>query len=263
MKCTKPDCDCMEQAELSHGGPVKDYPCFAQQRGIYELKSPAQPNPQTAGEVPAISPGGGAEEWINKTPMFLPKTMDDLIRFQKQAYEAGAATLRQPAGTVYVEGLLKRYKKYISNIEWHIKANQPFGEELARSNEQLEIYNEFIKDLEQLQLKRVGWEDEFGDLYESIQRIEDKGLLTEINKGMADMHRTIRSHLNMLEETISYAARQPSGTVSDAVAFASWTYKNDWFYSSRVSGYPWRNRKTGDVSTTQQLYQTFLSQPGK
>lgn len=29
-KCSKPNCDCVEQAEKKAGGPVKSYPCLAE-----------------------------------------------------------------------------------------------------------------------------------------------------------------------------------------------------------------------------------------
>lgn len=42
----------------------------------------------------------------------------------------------------------ERYKKFISNIEWHIYTNKPTGKELVECKEKIEIYNEVVKDIE-------------------------------------------------------------------------------------------------------------------
>lgn len=51
------------------------------------------------------------------------------------------------------------------------------------------------------------WTNEFADLYAVIQSVEDKVVVGKINKLMADMHRTIRSHIGMLQETVDWAGR--------------------------------------------------------
>lgn len=44
--------------------------------------------------------------------------------------------------------LVKRYKNFISNIEWHINTNKPTGTELLNCKEKIEIYKEVVKDIE-------------------------------------------------------------------------------------------------------------------
>lgn len=43
--------------------------------------------------------------------------------------------------------LVNKYQKYIDNIEWHIKTNQPPEEEINKCNSQIGYYKEFINDL--------------------------------------------------------------------------------------------------------------------
>jgi transcriptional regulator with XRE-family HTH domain len=53
-----------------------------------------------------------------------------------------------------ITGFLKKYKAYVSNIEWHIKTNKPTEEEIKKLNTQIDSYNEVIADLEYLSLQQ-------------------------------------------------------------------------------------------------------------
>lgn len=44
------------------------------------------------------------------------------------------------------KSVLKKYETIVSNIEWHIKTNEPPEEEIKRLNVQLDIYREVIHD---------------------------------------------------------------------------------------------------------------------
>lgn len=56
VMCTKPYCDCIEKAEQAAGGPIKNYPCLADQPDFIKEKS------TVAGST--NSPGG-AGVWKN------------------------------------------------------------------------------------------------------------------------------------------------------------------------------------------------------
>lgn len=46
-----------------------------------------------------------------------------------------------------IKSILKKYEKYVSNIEWHIRVNKPHEEEIKKLNAQIDYYNEMISDL--------------------------------------------------------------------------------------------------------------------
>lgn len=59
----------------------------------------------------------------------------------------GIQSLTTPAGNE-VEEILKKYKTFVSNIEWHIKTNEPKGDDLKQCELRLDCYNEIVTDLE-------------------------------------------------------------------------------------------------------------------
>lgn len=52
--------------------------------------------------------------------------------------------------TTNIPQLLKKYEIYISNIEWHIKTNDPPDDEIKKLNSQIDHYTEVINDLRSL-----------------------------------------------------------------------------------------------------------------
>ena len=65
------------------------------------------------------------------------------------------------------KSVLKKYETIVSNIEWHIKTNEPPEEELEKLNARLDIYREVIHD----------FSDELPSLpnsTESLSKIADK-----------------------------------------------------------------------------------------
>lgn len=49
------------------------------------------------------------------------------------------------------EQLIKKYKTFIGNIEWHIKTNNPEGQDLNACNNQLRYFYEILNDLSTLE----------------------------------------------------------------------------------------------------------------
>lgn len=47
--------------------------------------------------------------------------------------------------------LIKKYQKFVSNIEWHIKTNKPPEEVVLREQWRIECYSEIINDLQAMQ----------------------------------------------------------------------------------------------------------------
>ena len=53
-----------------------------------------------------------------------------------------------------VEDLLKKYRAYIANIEWHVNTNKPTGKELEQCVTSVTGFREMYSDLEQLQFTK-------------------------------------------------------------------------------------------------------------
>lgn len=67
-------------------------------------------------------------------------------------YDEVRQSLTTPAGNE-VEEILKKYKTFVSNIEWHIKTNEPKGDDLKQCELRLDCYNEIVTDLERTPYK--------------------------------------------------------------------------------------------------------------
>ena len=130
QKCTKPDCDCIEQAELKAGGPVKSYPCLKAKYVEDEMtKLKADYTPTTKAK-PTAGP------WIVKAPGSVighqgkcVVTNDDHFDWVATVqvsnvpeWEANANLIAE-AGTVYHETgltpreLVERYNEAISALK--------------------------------------------------------------------------------------------------------------------------------------------------
>lgn len=53
-----------------------------------------------------------------------------------------------------LELMIKKYEGYISNIEWHIKANKPAIPEQEKLDMRIDCYREALNDLKLLQNKK-------------------------------------------------------------------------------------------------------------
>jgi len=127
--------------------------------------------------------------------------------------------------------LIKKYQKYISNIEWHIRVNKPEVEELKRCNEMLKCYNEIVEDLSEHPTPTVSAEEVLEMLFKQVyQYIQWETSNTDVKPDFQKCHDAMDAYNVWLGNQSRFRTPAPEGDYQSRV--------NDWMqvcFGSEIS----------------------------